>query len=311
VCYSSLIRAAYHDYLRFGGAQIDIQDFARLYGLRIEGGSAQVPRVLEAWFEHPATEGERRIKALIDGAREARIERLEREIGAARERLERAEARLAVKFTRTAANEQRVAGNLIDQKLRRIARERSGLTPEDGRIWAMDWAPIIVHEAGQGLRIRLARYHLRRAQDRPESDVEKPGRYNARRDNLTRYWREQFGRRHAIVLWERFFENVPVAGRTRRELSFGPGDGGLMYVACLYDEWRDPADPDNVLVSFAAITDDPPAEVRQAGHDRCPVRLTPDAALRWLQPEGCSDVELLALLDGGRERAPFEWREVA
>ena len=34
------------------------------------------------------------------------------------------------------------------------------------------------------------------------------GIHNARRDNLTRFWRNQFGHTHALMLAETFYENV-------------------------------------------------------------------------------------------------------
>jgi hypothetical protein len=35
-----------------------------------------------------------------------------------------------------------------------------------------------------------------------------PGLYNARRDNLEKFWGEQFGTHHAILVVESFYENV-------------------------------------------------------------------------------------------------------
>lgn len=34
------------------------------------------------------------------------------------------------------------------------------------------------------------------------------GTYNARRDNLTRFWRGQFGYTHGLILAERFYKNA-------------------------------------------------------------------------------------------------------
>ena len=50
------------------------------------------------------------------------------------------------------------------------------------------------------------RYHCRPEGMPAASDVTKEGRisgkYNARRDNLTRFWRNQFGHTHALMLAE-------------------------------------------------------------------------------------------------------------
>ena len=52
-----------------------------------------------------------------------------------------------------------------------------------------------------------------------------------------------------------------------------------------------------MLNSFALITDDPPAEVAAAGHNRCPINLTRDAAEKWLTPQGRTQTELLQVLE--------------
>ena len=50
-------------------------------------------------------------------------------------------------------------------------------------------------------------------------------------------------------------------------LEFKPNPQQDMLVACLWSHWTAPGEPD--LLSFAAITDDPPPEVSAAGHDHC------------------------------------------
>jgi putative toxin-antitoxin system antitoxin component (TIGR02293 family) len=47
-----------------------------------------------------------------------------------------------------------------------------------------------------------------------------------------------------------------------------------MLVACLWSRWTAPGEPE--LLSFAAITDEPPAEAAGAGHDRCIVPIKPE-----------------------------------
>jgi putative SOS response-associated peptidase YedK len=44
-----------------------------------------------------------------------------------------------------------------------------------------------------------------------------------------------------------------------------------MYIACLWSHWADPKEPD--LRGFAAISDEPPADVAAAGHNRCIINL--------------------------------------
>ncbi len=76
-----------------------------------------------------------------------------------------------------------------------------------------------------------------------------------------------------------------------------------MLVACLWDCWQSPGQPD--LYSFAAITDDPPPEVAATGHNRCVIPLKESHLLRWLEPEGLDPATLYQLLDD-REHPYYE-----
>jgi putative SOS response-associated peptidase YedK len=64
------------------------------------------------------------------------------------------------------------------------------------------------------------------------------------------------------------------------------------------------------LLSFAAVTDDPPQEIAAAGHDRMVIRLTRENVDRWLTPQGRSDEELQAILSE-RQPAYYEHRVAA
>jgi putative SOS response-associated peptidase YedK len=83
-------------------------------------------------------------------------------------------------------------------------------------------------------------------------------------------------------------------------LHFNPKPAGVMLIACLFAEWSDQKTAEKLL-SFAAVTDDPPAEVSATGHDRMVIRLTPENVDRWLTPQGRSDDELQSILS---ERQP-------
>lgn len=81
-----------------------------------------------------------------------------------------------------------------------------------------------------------------------------------------------------------------------------------MFVACLWDRWQSPGQED--LLSFAAITDEPPEEVAAAGHDRCIIPLKPENVGAWLNPTGVSREALYALLDD-RARPYYEHKMAA
>ncbi len=65
--------------------------------------------------------------------------------------------------------------------------------------------------------------------------------------------------------------------------------------------------PDNTkLLSFAALTDEPPAEVAAAGHDRMIVNLKPESLEAWLTPAVRADADLQRLLEN-RQQQHYEY----
>lgn len=63
------------------------------------------------------------------------------------------------------------------------------------------------------------------------------------------------------------------------------------------------------MLSFAAITDEPPPEVAAAGHDRCIVPIKPENIDSWLRPDPKNLVAQYAILE---DRArPYEHRLAA
>jgi putative SOS response-associated peptidase YedK len=165
-------------------------------------------------------------------------------------------------------------------------------------------AGVVIRRDGENLLTPM-RYFCRPAGKPAFYDKKFPGLYNARRDNLERFWAEQFGHHHAIMVVESFFENVALHAMEHRALQpgeaernvvlqFTPKPPEAMLVACIWSDWRAPDVPG--VRGFAAITDSPPADVAAAGHDRCIVNLKPEHAEAWLTPAGRSVRELQALL---------------
>lgn len=91
-------------------------------------------------------------------------------------------------------------------------------------------------------------------------------------------------------------------------LEFRPSDGQPMLVACLWSRWSAPGEPD--LLSFAAITDEPPPEIEAAGHDRCIVPIKPEYLDQWLNPAPDNLAALRHILDD-RPRPFYEHRLAA
>jgi putative SOS response-associated peptidase YedK len=308
MCYSSQIEAAYHRYLRETGAEMDLDQFTEIYGFSATDSSVRIPRAVDRWFDAPTSDARRRIQGLIAQRNAAMEEKLTAEIFRQRRRLADAERVLASRPTKKASEDRRIATAKIEQSLRRLPLYR-GTAPSalDDRIYPFHYAPLVIEEGGRRV-LRLARYHCRQAHQPASIDRERDGLYNARRDNLDRFWRREFGSTHALLLAWSFFENVQREGRNL-VLQFRPRPAQLMRIACVYATWTDPADGRRLL-SFAAVTDEPPAEIAAAGHDRCPVNLSAAAADRWLAPQGQPAAALQALLDE-RERPYYEHEVLA
>jgi len=306
MCYSAQLQAAYMRYLRETGCEMDIDQFVEIFGARVSDTSIRIPRAIERWFDAPKNDGERKIKQYIDEYRNAEITRLEREVFAQKKRLADAERTLASKPTKAAAESQRIATNKIEQALTRLERLKAEKPdPAEARIFPLHFAPIVMQVGAKRL-MRLARYHCRKPGEPAFIDRKLPGLYNARRDSLGKYWKGLFGTSHAVMLADSFFENVDRDGKNQ-VLHFVPRPAGTMMIACLYAEWRDARDG-TPLLSFAAITDEPPAEVAAAGHDRMIINLKPENLDAWLSPQGRSDEELQRILSD--RQAPYYEHEV-
>jgi putative SOS response-associated peptidase YedK len=286
-------------------ARIQLDLFEEIFRRRLVDSGVRIPRGLEDQFLEPTNEVEERIRQAILQYRQGLAQQYEAELSKQRERLAEAERKLQARATKAAAESKRIATSKIgwiQGKLDDLIRTTT--EPRDARIFPLWYAPVVVSVEGER-RIYPLRYHCRGA-TKPESyDTRYPGLYNARRDNLTGYWREQFGERHGVMVIDAFFENVARHTYEHRSLQsqeresnvviqFQPESATPLPVACLWDEWH--GDDGSVLRSFAAITDEPPPEVAETGHDRCPIVLSKPNIDAWLEPERRNDEELFRLL---------------
>jgi putative SOS response-associated peptidase YedK len=64
------------------------------------------------------------------------------------------------------------------------------------------------------------------------------------------------------------------------------------------------------LLSFAAITDEPPPEVAAAGHDRCIIPIKPENVDAWPNPDAADLATQYAILDE-RDRPYYAHRLAA
>lgn len=314
MCYSAMIQADHRRYVRDWGVHIDIDEFVKLFWWKWSPdeiyrrrGKPNVPRMLErAFAADPKSEAEIQIATYIRETSQRQALEWQQGMFAQRARLVKAEQALAVKQTKKALEDQRISTD----KIGRIKGWLDDLTrPEpkdrDSRIFPAWYAPVMVWEGGRRV-LKPMRYQFRPAGKPAFYDTKYPGTYNARRDNLEGFWKGQWGHTHGVMVVERFFENVERDGK-KVVLEFMPADGQEMVVACLWSRWTGDGDE---LLSFAAITDDPPPEVAAAGHDRCIIPIKPEYVDAWLQPEKRTGADLQAILDD-RPRPYYEHRLAA
>jgi putative SOS response-associated peptidase YedK len=311
MCYSAQIQADYRRYVKMFGAQMDIREFARLFWERADGSKSKIPKAVEDAFASPQNDDERQIKEFIDRFNVEQANKLEQELFKQRTRLADAERTLQSKATKAAAESKRISTDKIEAALRRLEDlKRTEAKPRDSRIFPGHYAPVLVVENGEYV-VKPMRYQCRIAGKPANYDARFPGTYNARTDSLGSYWRPLFGHSHGLVIVSRFYENVSRARMEGRELvagekdenvvlEFKPQSGDDMFVACLWSRWTAKDQPD--LLSFAAITDEPPPEVAAAGHDRCIVAVKPENVEAWLNPDPNDLDAQYAILN---DRSPF------
>lgn len=314
MCYSAQVRQNIHELARRYGANIAYDMFAQLFRQRLAGEDIKATRALEDNFMEPKSELERQIKADIDAYRARRITEWETDLFKQRKRVVDAERSLQTKETRKAREDVRIGNKKIATYLERLADARRTEPREsDSRIFPMVYAPVIARIEDR-LQIVPMRYTCRLAGKPANYDVRYPGTYNARRDNLDGFWREVFGRHHAIVVIGGFFENVPTHLYEHRELkpgetetntvlAFKPQPPTDMLVACVWDHWEKAGEPD--LWSFAALTDEPPPEISETGHQRCVISLQQSNLQEWLSPAAATRERLDAILS---QREPLYYK---
>jgi putative SOS response-associated peptidase YedK len=293
MCYSAQIVQVVRKLYRQLGIRLDYAEAERLFLRRLDEPTLNISRGFEANFDEPQTDEGRRIKQAIDRHRAHMATKTERDLFSQKTRLVGAQRSLQEKETKKAREDERIATHKIASLSAKLADlHRVEAMAADNRIFPMVHAGVIVRQDGNNLLTPM-RYFCRPAGKPAFYDKKFPGLYNARRDNLEKFWGDQFGHHHAIMVVEAFYENVQRDGKNV-VLQFTPQPAQTMFIACLWSHWVDANQPD--VRGFAAITDEPPADVAAAGHDRCIINLRPEHIEAWLTPEGRSVGELQDIL---------------
>jgi putative SOS response-associated peptidase YedK len=121
--------------------------------------------------------------------------------------------------------------------------------------------------------------------------------YNARVESLLEKptWKQSFISRRCLVPLTEFIESITEKKYAGHMIRLSEVNGRLLTAAGLWDSWIDPV-TGKAHHSFAILTSEPPEFVAEAGHDRCPIFLKPEAFLDWLNPSQKDPVFLLKLL---------------
>ncbi len=278
MCYSALVKQNLKQLSFQFKARIDNNAFKEMFAARLEGQKVIVSKSLEHHFtENPTSPDEKQIRDLILEYRNLQQGKDEQDLFKQQKRLADAEQNLKSKPTKKATEDQRIALKKIDWYKERMQRRSStNLVEGDFQIFPFHYAPV-VRSVGNELIIEPRRYHLRPKGQQESFDRKYNGCYNAREDNLDTgaFWKDIFGRNHALMVIHSFFENVPEhlfkqqqiePGGVERNvvLRFSPKGLNEMYIPCLFDDSED--DRGWSLKSFALITTNPPPEVAATGH---------------------------------------------
>ena len=305
MCYSAQVVQVLRKLNREWGIQLDYAGAFDLFTRRLDDPGITISRGFEANFDEPANEPALRCREAIDTHRARAAAKFEKELFSQKTRLANAARSLQDKETKKAREDVRIATHKIDTLAGKLTDlRRLDLKARDNRIFPMVHAGVIIRQGAHQVLTPM-RYFCRPAGKPRFYDKKFPGLYNARRDNLEKFWAGQFGHTHAVLVVESFYENVSRHTLEHRELrpgeaaenvvlQFTPVPAQPMLIACLWSHWVGPGEPD--VRGFAAITDEPPADVAAAGHDRCIVNLRPENIEAWLTPEGRSVQDLQRIL---------------
>lgn len=296
MCYSAKLKADFNQLRKRYRGVLEWDEFVELVRQRQKGVrfgfDLKIPDALIAGL---IAEGGRPAKEIDMLQRHWKVEegrRLEAVLAEALTELLKAEEAFKSRATKTNLAAVEVKGRKV-QRARTAIETAKGAVGTEYRVYPYYFAPVLIAEDEQR-QIVPARYRIM-----PRTGVEVPNKYNvfnARRDSLksARTWKTLFGKQHALFPFLNFYEWVERDGNSV-EVMFNPDGHSGMHAAALYEIYQHPEL--GTIRTFCMVTDEPPPEVRAAGHDRCPIFLVENKIEDWLKPLGRPLQELDALLD--------------
>tara|TARA_B100000749_G_scaffold280899_1_gene281140 strand:+ start:241498 stop:242430 length:933 start_codon:yes stop_codon:yes gene_type:complete len=253
-------------------AKADIKSFERIYKERSENiPNIQIPVALDHNFNRDEFKNE----SILQHSKsyyENRLMELERKLFSKKKEIHDLEQKLKTKETKTNRKKLETANRVAKKVQQQIERFQKPSQESTQRIFQYTYAPLLTINAKSERIIHPFRYQLRPS-FKEEEVPSKINMFNARTDSLEDRpsWRRLFLHRHAALIMKGFYEWVedPETGKSR-QIRFQPGNDQLMWTPCIYDRWES-KDKTQTIDSFALLTRDPPPEVEEMGHDRCPV----------------------------------------
>lgn len=142
-------------------------------------------------------------------------------------------------------------------------------------------APVAVFRNGT-LRWDFYRFSLLPAWSK-ESKV-KFATHNARIETVTEKptWRGPFLKKHCVIPLSAFIEPIYVGNWAGSMVAFAAEGDQLMWAAGIYDEWTNP-ETGEIIDSFSILTKEPPPQIADIGHDRCPIFIEKAYIEPWLK----------------------------
>ena len=178
---------------------------------------------------------------------------------------------------------------------------------EEGRVFPGYWTNVIVIENNKRV-IKPMRYRVRPA----HSIEEIPSKYNvfnSRVDALEKRqtWQSIFMKNHGLFPFLKFYEWVERKGK-KTLVNFTPDEVDIMWAPAIFDTWKS-NDGHITFDSFALLTDDPPKEVEEAGHDRCPIFIKEESIDNWLDPKDLNKKDIYQIL--GKQETVYFSHQIA
>tara|TARA_B110001454_G_C12723340_1_gene436785 strand:+ start:4122 stop:5033 length:912 start_codon:yes stop_codon:yes gene_type:complete len=278
------------------GVKIDWSSFDEAFNIRSKYSQSMIPSGLDSYIiQNAETPLQKRLAKMAKAHYQAEIDKFSAKLKKYEQDVKDFEAKLKsgskIKDLESKLQKRRETVEWHKEKINYYERIEETGAP---RVFPNFFAPVIVDQGKEKL-VKLMRYHVC-PKNGKELNAFKYNLFNARRDRLldSRTWKPLFGKQHAIFPFHRFYESVAGANGQAKIIYFEPKEKEIMWSAAIYEEAK--IEP-GFLRSFAAVTDEPPPEVAETGHDRCPVFLSEDKFELWLNPTGIPREELVKLLD--------------